>query len=127
MKLKLLLLVLFTYVFSYKYSYSCDGMSVSVLSNTYLGNGVYEVTVEYCEWVSNGGSSAVTGIIIQTNGANILGTSTPSFTSNATGAVINYSLVNSNTAEWGSWDNNPAVTPFSSYWRQHFYSGQSVG
>ena len=112
MKLKLLLLVLFTYVFSYKYTYSCDGMSVSVLSNTYLGNGVYEVTIEYCEWVSNGGSSAVTGIIIQTNGANILGTSTPSFTSNATGTVINYSLVNSNTAEWGSWDNNPAVTPF---------------
>jgi gliding motility-associated-like protein len=90
---------------------ACDGLSVSVISNEYIGNDVYEITLEYCEYVTNGGQTQVTGILVQTDGANILGTSTPSFVSNSTGAVINYSLFNATTAEWGSWDNNPVQNP----------------
>jgi gliding motility-associated-like protein len=106
-----LILLVLSFVFTTRNVHACDGLSVSVLSNEYVGNGVYQVTVEYCEYVTNSGQTAITGFMIQTDGANIVGTTTPSFTSNSTGVTINYSLFNATTAEWGSWDNNPVQNP----------------
>jgi gliding motility-associated-like protein len=92
---------------------ACDGMSASVLSNVYMGNNQYQVTIQYCESVSNGAGAAVTGIILQSTGSGtITGTTTPSFTSNSTGVTINYNQINSNTVQWGEWDDNPNVPTF---------------
>jgi hypothetical protein len=110
--IKQLLFFVFISVFLPFSNLACDGMSVNVLSNEYLGNGVYEITVQYCESVSNGAGAATYGILIQTNGANVISTSTPSFTSNATGATINYNQINGNTVQWGYWNNNPASPVF---------------
>jgi hypothetical protein len=112
MKNSLLFMILFTLIFPFGNVFGCDGMSVTVISNQYLGNGVYQVTFQYCESVSNGAGAATYGVIVQANGANIIGTSTPSFTSNATGATINYNQVNGNTAQWGNWNNTPASPVF---------------
>jgi hypothetical protein len=55
----------------------------------------------------------VTGIILQSTGSGtITGTTTPSFTSNSTGVTINYNQINSNTVQWGEWDDNPNVPTF---------------
>lgn len=93
-------------------THACDGMSLNVISNVYMGNGVYQVTIQYCENVSNGAGSYVTGVIVQANGGNITGTTTPSFTSATTGTTINYNVVNANTVQWGEWDNNPISPVF---------------
>jgi len=87
-------------------------MSVNVISQEDLGNGTYQVTLQYCESVSNGAGSAVYGILLDVNGANVIGTTTPSFTSNSTGVVINYNAIDGNTVQWGEWDNNPSVPIF---------------
>jgi gliding motility-associated-like protein len=95
------------------HSLACDGMSATILSNVYIGNNQYQVTVQYCESVSNGVGAAVYGIILQTSGSGtVIGTTTPSFTSNQTGVTINYNQINSTTVQWGEWDNNPAVPAF---------------
>ncbi|MES2800187.1 MAG: PKD domain-containing protein [Bacteroidota bacterium] len=95
------------------WSFACDGMSASVLSNVYMGNNQYQVTIQYCESVSNGAGAAVSGIILQSSGVGtITGTTTPSFTSNSTGVVINYNAINANTVQWGEWDDNPNVPNF---------------
>lgn len=93
-------------------SFACDGMSVNVISQVDLGNGTYETTLQYCESVSNGAGASVYGILLDVNGANVIGTTTPSFTSNSTGVVINYNAIDGNTVQWGEWDNNPSVSIF---------------
>jgi gliding motility-associated-like protein len=95
-------------------SWACDGMTVNVVSNVYMGNGQYQLTVQFCEEVTNGaGNYGVYGVYLQLNGgATILGTSTPSFTSNANGSVINFNQISGNAAQWGNWDNSPASTLF---------------
>jgi gliding motility-associated-like protein len=92
---------------------ACDQMTASVISNVYMGNNQYQITIQYCESVSNGAGSAVTGILIQTSGSGtITGTTTPTFTSNSTGVSISYNPINSNTVQWGEWDDNPNVATF---------------
>lgn len=92
---------------------ACDQMTASVISNVYMGNNQYQVTIQYCESVSNGAGSAVTGILIQTSGSGtITGTTTPTFTSNSTGVSISYNPINANTVQWGEWDDNPNVPTF---------------
>jgi hypothetical protein len=93
-------------------SNACDGMSANVISNEYIGNGIYQLTVQFCEVPSNGaGTYGVYGVLVQVNGgATIVGTNTPSFTSNANGSVINFNQINATNAEWGNWDNDPAMT-----------------
>ncbi len=112
MKGLLVIFVFSVFLFQSKSVFGCDGMSITVLSNEYLGNGQYQVTLQYCESVSNGANAATYGIIVQLTGANATGTTTPSFTSNATGATINYNQVNGNTVQWGNWNNNPAGPVF---------------
>jgi gliding motility-associated-like protein len=102
----------FLFFFQTYLSNACDGMSLNVVSNVYMGNGVYQVTIQYCENVSNGVGSYVSGVIVQGTGGNITGTTTPSFTSTTTGTTITYNSVNANTVQWGEWDNNPAVPVF---------------
>ena len=105
------IILFFGILFSFS-SNACDGLDVNVISNVDLGNGTYEVTIQYCEEVSNGGTSSVWGIILDIGGANILSTSTPSFTSGSTGTTINYNVIDGNTVQWGEWDNNPTVPIF---------------
>jgi len=106
-------ILLFFGLVSWQVAQSCDGMSATVLSNIYMGNNQYQVTIQYCESVSNGAGAAVSGIILQTSGAGtITGTTTPSFTSNSTGVTINYNQINGNTVQWGEWDDNPNVPDF---------------
>jgi gliding motility-associated-like protein len=105
--------LLFFAIGSWQNAKSCDGMSATVLSNVYMGNNQYQVTVQYCESVSNGAGANVSGIILQSSGAGtIVGTTTPSFTSNSTGVTINYNQINGNTVQWGEWDDNPNVPDF---------------
>ncbi|MEZ4938489.1 MAG: hypothetical protein R2799_12945, partial [Crocinitomicaceae bacterium] len=102
------MLALAIILYSFDYSYSCDGFDVNAISTTYIGGGVYEVTIEYCESPSNGTGSSVHGVLAIINGANIIGTSTPSITSNATGVTMNFNQLTPNSAEWGDWDNDGA-------------------
>jgi gliding motility-associated-like protein len=107
------ILLLFLALGSWQNVKSCDGMTATVLSNVYMGNNQYQVTVQYCESVSNGAGANVSGIILQSSGAGtIVGTTTPSFTSNSTGVTINYNQINGNTIQWGEWDDNPNVPDF---------------
>ncbi|MCB0479420.1 MAG: SprB repeat-containing protein, partial [Crocinitomicaceae bacterium] len=98
--------LLFTF-FSVKV-YACDGFQVNAISTTYIGGGVYEVTIEYCEEVSNGAGASVHGVLAIINGANIISTSTPSITSATTGVSMNFNQLTANSAEWGDWDNDAA-------------------
>ena len=67
------LLILISSLFLINTSYACNGLTTTVLSNSYIGNGEYLLTVEVCEFVSNSGGLPVDyaglfGIILTVNG-----------------------------------------------------------
>lgn len=86
------------------------------MTNEYIGNGQYLLTIEICEFVSNGetlngtvtGSAQIHGIIIEVNGANIVGINTPSVTGASSGLTIFPTQTGASTVEYGDWGNNAA-------------------
>ncbi len=98
------------------YSHSCNGLSTTVVSNSYIGNGEYLIAVEICEFVSNSQTTngvvtdwaSIFGIIITVNGANIIGINTPSITGVSTGVTLFPTQTASNQVEYGDWGNSNA-------------------
>jgi gliding motility-associated-like protein len=92
-------------------SSACDGLSANVVSNTYLGNGEYLLTIDICEFVSNSdgiNNAAIYGIIITVNGANVIGINTPSITGITQGTTANGVQIAPNQVEYGDWGNSLA-------------------
>lgn len=95
---------------------SCDGLNVTVVSNSYIGNGQYLLTIDICEQISNYSTlngvptdwATIYGIIITVNGANIVGNNTPSITGVTQGTVAPASQPFPNQIEYGDWG-NPAA------------------
>jgi len=109
-------IILFGALFAFNHSYSCDGLTTNVVS-TYIGNGEYLVTIEICEEVSNSDGlfgqpptswATIFGIIININGANIIGINTPSITGVTSGNTIFPTQTGPGTVEYGDWGNSSA-------------------
>ena len=95
---------------------ACDGLSVSVVSNSYIGNGQYLLVVDICEQVSNSQTlngvvtdwATIYGLIITVNGANIVGVNTPTIIGVTQGTTVGYTQTTPNQIMYGDWG-NPAA------------------
>jgi len=95
---------------------ACDGLNVNVVSNSYIGNGQYLLTIDICEQVSNSETlngvptdwATVYGILITINGANVVGINTPSITGISQGTTVFASQPAANQVEYGDWGNTGA-------------------
>lgn len=108
---KLVSYLTFCFLLIVQNAIACDGLSSSVVSNQYIGNNQYLLTIEICEFVSNSDGfdeAAIYGILISVNGANVIGTNTPSLTGISSGLTINASQPSSNQVEYGDWGNGSA-------------------
>jgi len=97
-------------------SLACDQTSVTAVSTScYQGN--IAVTFQLCDSPSNSAAdnNGVYGIFIQSVGANIIGTSTPSLTGQSSGMTINFSTISATTAQYGNWANQVAGAEFIDY------------
>ena len=117
MKRSLQLLAIILLMFAGRNSHSCDGLTSSIVSNDYIGNGEYLLTIEICETVSNSDGlfgapptswATIYGIIININGANIIGVNTPSISGVTQGTTVFANQTGSNTVEYGDWGNSAA-------------------
>ncbi|NRA11984.1 MAG: gliding motility-associated C-terminal domain-containing protein [Crocinitomicaceae bacterium] len=105
-----LCLALFYCLFICNPTYGCDGLNGTV-SNVYIGNGQYLLTINICEFVSNGNGfnqASVFGIIITVNGANVIEIAPPFLTGNSSGISINGYINSSNQVVYGDWGNSAA-------------------
>lgn len=89
-------------------AWSCNGFSPAVTTNTYIGNGQYLLTIEVCEFVSNGFGSQTNGLMVTVNGANILSVVTPSLYGVSQGLTIFPTTIGTNQVEYGDWGNSAA-------------------
>ncbi|MEY3237760.1 MAG: hypothetical protein RI883_1861, partial [Bacteroidota bacterium] len=121
MKKSILFLALFTLLVKTS-SFGCDGLSPVVSSNSYIGNGQYLLTIEFCEEVSNGetlngslvSNAHIFGLMFTVNGANIISILTPSITGVSSGVTVLANLTAPNQVEYGDWG-NPAVPILLAY------------
>ena len=119
---RIILFFLFFTLFVRTSSFGCDGLVPVVSSNSYIGNGQYILTIEFCEEVSNGdflngnmlSNANIFGLIFTVNGANIIGILTPSLTGVTSGVTVFPTQLAPNQVEYGDWG-NPAAPVLLEY------------
>ena len=112
------LLILIISLFYINTSHSCDGLTSTIVSNSYIGNGEYLIKVEVCEIISNTEMdngvvsewAKIYGIILTVNGANIISVNTASISGISSGVTLTPNITG-NQVEYGDWGNTSGSSP----------------